>query len=145
MVFVGVGVGAGLMLFGVPMAFALGLIAGLFTFIPYLGPILGAIPTLLISLLEGPEAAMYAALLYFGIEMLEGNIITPIATQQVIELPPMYAVVIQVAGGILAGVTGIILATPLAVVVVVAVQMLYIEDFLGDKVSVLGAGKNGST
>jgi len=83
-------------------------------------------------------------LLYFGIEMLEGNIITPAATQQVIELPPMYTVVIQVAGGILAGVTGIILATPLAVVVVVAVQMLYIEDFLGDKVSVLGKGKDGS-
>lgn len=144
MIFVGVGVGAGLLLFGVPMAFALGLIAGLFTFIPYLGPILGAIPTILIALLEGPEAALYAALLYFGIEMLEGNIITPVATQQVIELPPMYTVVIQVAGGILAGVTGIILATPLAVVVVVAVQMLYIEDFLGDKVSVLGKGKDGS-
>jgi predicted PurR-regulated permease PerM len=138
MVFVGASTMIGLSLLGVPMAFTLGLLAGILTFIPYLGPILAAIPTGLVALLEGPRLALYAVLLYLAVETFEANVIFPLATQGVVHLPPAYTVIIQIAGGALAGLPGIIVATPLAVAAAVAVQMLYIEDTLGEPVEVLG-------
>ncbi|QJQ96178.1 MULTISPECIES: AI-2E family transporter [Halomonadaceae] len=138
MVFVGVGVSIGLTFLGVPMPIALGVIGGLLTFIPYLGPILGMIPTALIALMEGPELALYAILFYFVIETVEANVVMPLAAKGVVHLPPAYTVIVQLAGGAVAGLAGVILAAPIAVVVVVAVQMLYIEDVLGDDVHVLG-------
>ncbi|MFW3615647.1 AI-2E family transporter [Billgrantia antri] len=141
MVFIGVLVALGLAIMGVPMAGALGLIAGLFTFIPYLGPILGVIPTVLIAFLQSPQLGGYAVLLYLVIETLESNVVTPLAAKGMVRLPPAYTVVVQLAGGAVAGVAGVMLATPLAVAVAVAVQMLYVEDLLGDEVEVLGQGK----
>ncbi|MFQ3789322.1 AI-2E family transporter [Halomonas sp. A29] len=141
MAFVGLCIGIGLAFLGVPMAGALGLIAGLFTFIPYLGPIIGAIPTVLIALLESPELALYAVVLYFVVETLESNLVMPLAAKGMVRLPPAYTVVVQLAGAAVAGVAGVILSTPLAVVAVVAVQALYINDVLGDEIEVLGGRK----
>jgi predicted PurR-regulated permease PerM len=138
MVFIGVVTAVGLSLMGVPMAFALGLIAGLLTFIPYLGPILAAIPTGLVALLVDPQLALFAVLFYFAVETIEGNLVTPLAARTVVHVPPAYTVIVQIAGGVIAGLPGVILATPLAVAVAVAVQMLYVEDALGDSVEVLG-------
>ncbi|QOR38105.1 AI-2E family transporter [Billgrantia diversa] len=138
MLFVGIGVALGLMLMGVPMAGALGLVAGLLSFIPYLGPILGALPTILIAFFESPELALYAIGLYLVIETVESNIITPLAAKGMVSLPPAFTVMVQLAGAAVAGVAGVMLATPIAVVAVVAVQMLYVEDVLGDDVDVLG-------
>jgi predicted PurR-regulated permease PerM len=138
MLFVGICISIGLYFMGVPMAGALGLIAGLLTFIPYLGPILGMIPTVLIAFLASPELALYAIVLYFVVETLESNVVMPVAAKGVVRLPPAYTVIVQLAGAAVAGLAGVILATPLAVVAVVAIQMLYIEDVLGDEVDVLG-------
>lgn len=138
MLFVGVCISIGLYFMGVPMAGALGLIAGLLTFIPYLGPILGMIPTVLIAFLASPELALYAIALYLVVETLESNVVMPVAAKGVVRLPPAYTVIVQLAGAAVAGLAGVILATPLAVVAVVAIQMLYIEDVLGDEVDVLG-------
>jgi predicted PurR-regulated permease PerM len=138
MVFVGVTTAAGLSLLGVPMALTLGLLSGLLTFIPYLGPILAAIPTGLVALLVDAQLALFAVLFYFGVETVEANVVAPIAAQTVVHVPPAYTVVIQIAGGVIAGLPGVILATPLAVTATVAVQMLYVEDTLGDSVAVLG-------
>ncbi|WP_444678254.1 AI-2E family transporter [Halomonas sp. E19] len=138
MVFVGVSVALGLVFLGIPMAGALGLIAGLFTFIPYLGPIIGAIPTVLIAFLESPQLAVYAIVLYFVVETLESNLVMPLAAKGMVRLPPAYTVVVQLAGAAVAGVGGVILSTPLAVVAVVTLQALYINDVLGDDIEVLG-------
>ncbi len=138
MLFVGISISIGLYFMDVPMAGALGLIAGLLTFIPYLGPILGMIPTILIAFLTSPQLALYAIVLYFVVETLESNVVMPIAAKGVVRLPPAYTVIVQLAGAAVAGLAGVILATPLAVVAVVAIQMLYIEDVLGDDVDVLG-------
>ncbi|MBA2780480.1 AI-2E family transporter [Billgrantia kenyensis] len=138
MIFVGVSVALGLVLLGVPMAGALGLIAGLFTFIPYLGPIIGAIPTILIAFLESPQLALYALVLYLVVETLESNLVMPLAAKGLVRLPPAYTVIVQLAGAAVAGVAGVILSTPLAVVAVVTLQALYINDVLGDDIEVLG-------
>lgn len=139
MVFVGVFAGVGLWLLGVPMAFTLGLIAGLATFIPYIGPILGAIPALMVALLEGPMVVLYVAILYFVVETAESSLIYPLATKKAVHLAPAYTVIIQLAGGVVAGIPGVILATPLAVVGAVTIQLLYVEDVLGEDVEILGS------
>lgn len=139
MVFVGVFAWIGLMLLGVPMAFTLALIAGVATFIPYIGPILGAIPALMVALLEGPATVLYVAILYFLVETAESSFIYPLATKKAVHLAPAYTVIIQLAGGVVAGIPGVILATPLAVVGAVTIQLLYVEDVLGEEVEILGS------
>lgn len=138
MLFVGVGVALGLMVMNVPMAGALGLVAGLLSFIPYLGPILGALPSILIAFFESPQLALYVIALFLVVETVESNIVTPLAAEGMVKLPPAFTVVVQLAGAAVAGLLGVMLATPIAVAAVVAVQMLYIEDILGDDVNVLG-------
>lgn len=139
MVFVGVLSWIGLMLLGVPMAFTLALIAGLATFIPYIGPILGAIPALMVALLEGPTVVLYVAILYFLVETAESSLIYPLATKKAVHVAPAYTVIIQLAGGVVAGIPGVILATPLAVIGAVTIQLLYVEDVLGEDVEILGS------
>lgn len=139
MVFVGVSIALGLVFLDIPMAGALGLIAGLFTFIPYLGPIIGAIPTVLIAFLESPQLALYAILLYSVVETLESNLVMPLAAKGMVRLPPAYTVIVQLAGAAVAGIGGVILSTPLAVVAVVTLQALYLNDVLGDDIEVLGS------
>lgn len=139
MVFVGVFAGVGLMLLGVPMAFTLGLIAGVATFIPYIGPILGAIPAMMVALLQGPMVVLYVAILYFVVETAESSLIYPLANKKAVHIAPAYTVIIQLAGGVIAGIPGVIVATPLAVVGAVTIQLLYVEDVLGEDVEILGS------
>ena len=139
MVFVGVLTGVGLLLLGVPMAFTLGLIAGVATFIPYIGPILGAIPALMVALLQGPMVVLYVAILYLVVETAESSLIAPLANKKTVHIAPAYTVIIQLAGGVIAGIPGVIVATPLAVVAAVTIQLLYIEDALGEDVEILGS------
>lgn len=139
MVFVGVLAGVGLMLLGVPMAFTLGLIAGVATFIPYIGPILGAIPALMVALLQGPMVVLYVAILYLVVETAESSLIAPLANKKAVHIAPAYTVIIQLAGGVIAGIPGVIVATPLAVVGAVTIQLLYLEDVLGEDVEILGS------
>jgi predicted PurR-regulated permease PerM len=138
MVFVGVTTAIGLALLGVPLPLALGLISGLLTFIPYLGPVIAAIPVALVALMESPELALYAVLLYAAVEQVESSVVQPLAQKGVVHIPPAYSVIIQLAGGMVAGLVGVILATPLAVAAAVMVQMYYIEDVLGDEVELMG-------
>ena len=132
MTVVGVATTVGLLLMGVPLALALGLIAFTFTFVPYVGPIASAIPAVLVALTVSPTQAAYVALLYFGVQMVEGNLLTPLFQQQMVKLPPALTIVSQVLMGVLLGTVGIVFATPLAACCLVLVKMLYVEDTLGD-------------
>lgn len=130
MVCVGVATGVGLALAGVPLAFALGLLAGIAEFVPIVGPIASAIPGILIGFSVDPQTALYAALVYLVVQQLEGNIITPLAQKWAVALPPAIAVLSVVAFGLLFGVPGVLFATPLSVVTVVLVRELYVKDVL---------------
>lgn len=130
---VGVLTGLGLWFLGVPAALPLAVIAGLLEFIPLIGPVLAAIPAVLIAFSQSPADALWTALLYLVIQQLEGNIILPIAQKRVVALPPVVTLGAIVAGGLLFGFLGIFLATPLAVVLMVIINLLYIEDTLGEK------------
>lgn len=121
-----------LLLMGVPLAFILALVTGVFTFVPYIGPILAAIPILLVAFVESPTLAMYVGGLYLVIQNVEANLIMPLVFQRTVHLPPVVTIAGQLLLGAFFGVLGFILATPLTAVVLVLVQKLYVEDMLGD-------------
>ena len=127
---VGTLAGVGLALLGVPLALSLGLIAGLMEFIPVVGPIVAAIPGILLAFAVGPETAIYVLIFYIGLQQIEGNILTPLVQRWAVQLPPVVAVLAIVAAGLLFGVMGVIFATPIAVVVMAMVKHLYVEDTL---------------
>src|SRR5690606_24135049 len=106
--------GMALGLLEVPMAGALGLITGLLNFIPYLGPVLAAIPTLLIAFSKEPMLALYAMLFYVALQLAESYVLTPFVDRRTVSLPPALTITTQVIMGIFFGVLGVMLATPLA-------------------------------
>jgi predicted PurR-regulated permease PerM len=132
MAIVGTLTGLGLWGLGVPAPLALGLLAGLFAFIPYVGPILSSVPGILMAATHGPLPAFYAALLYAGVHFVEGNLITPIIQAEVVELPPILTLFATLVFGLLLGAIGVLLAAPLTVVLLVLVNTFYLEDTLGD-------------
>lgn len=124
--------GAGLWLLGIPFALTLGLSAGILDFIPYIGPILAAIPAVLVALTQSPVDAAYTVLLFVVIQQVEGNILMPLIQKRATDLPPVLTILSVVGFGVLFGLLGVLFATPLLVVLVVVVRMLYVEDVLGD-------------
>lgn len=123
----------GLWIIGVPLSLTLGLIAGLLSFIPNFGPILSAVPAILLGFIDSPIKALYVLILYIVVQLIESNLITPIIERRTVELPPALTIVAQIALGVLIGGFGLVLATPLLAVAMVLIQTVYIQDILGDK------------
>lgn len=138
MLAVGILTTVGMLLLDVRLALLLGFIAAALTFIPYLGAIISLIPAVLVALLTGPATALYVALLFFGAHLLEGYVLTPLIQEETVHLAPGWLIVAQAFGFLLAGVFGMAMATPVAVVVTILVQTLYVQDVLGDRVRLLG-------
>lgn len=133
MIFIGLLTWIGLWILGVPLSLTLGLIAGLLSFIPNFGPILSAIPAILLAFIESPISAVYVLILFIIVQIIESNVVTPFIERQTVELPPALTVFAQLALAVLIGGVGLIVATPLVAVIVVLVQSVYIQDVLGDK------------
>ncbi|MGH7313441.1 MAG: AI-2E family transporter [Candidatus Rokuibacteriota bacterium] len=129
---------AGLAVIGVPLALTLGLLAGLLSFIPYLGPIISFVPALLLALTDSWVVVAWVAGLYVLVQALESYLITPLVEREAVSLPPALTISAQVLLGVTAGWLGIVLASPLTAVAIVLVRMLYVEDVLGDRP---GAGR----
>lgn len=130
MLFIGVFCGLGLWLVGTPSAAGLGLIAGLFELIPYLGPILSAVPVALVAATKGPETLGLAMAVMLVVHWTEAAVVSPLVQEKVVSLPPAVSVFGVVAGGMLFGPVGLIFASPLLVVVMVLVKRLWVEEAL---------------
>jgi len=118
----------GLSIIGVPMGLALAFLAGLLNFIPNFGPLIAMIPAVLIGFTESVNTALVIALLYILIQTIESNVITPTIQNVMIKIPPALIIISQVLFGTLTGSLGIILATPLLVVIIVVVDELYVKQ-----------------
>lgn len=138
MVIVGLLTGVGLWLLDVPSALALGLLAGIAEFVPYIGPILAAVPALLIAVTVDPATALWTALLYLGVQQIESNVVMPLIARRMVELPPALTVFSVVAFGLVFGMPGLLLAAPLTVAVMVAVKMLWVREALHGQTAVPG-------
>jgi predicted PurR-regulated permease PerM len=130
MMFLGILTGFGLWLVGVPLSFALGVLSGLSVFVPYIGPIVATIPGLILALSVSPDLALYAGIVYIVAQQLEGNISLPLLQRWTVSMPPAVMLLAMVAFGLLFGLWGVLLATPLAVAAMTIIRMAYVEDVL---------------
>jgi predicted PurR-regulated permease PerM len=130
---VGLLTGIGLALLGAPFPLALGLLAGLMEFVPYIGPFVAAIPAILVGFAEGPQLALWIALLFLAIQSLESYVLAPLVQHRAVYLPPAVVLFSQVLMGVIVGALGVAVATPLAAALMVAISTLYVQDVLGDK------------
>lgn len=136
---VGLMVGAGLWAIGLPEFLVLALLAAALDLVPYFGPIVAAVPAVLLGLPDGPATAGWVAGVYLLVQSVEGYILTPLIQQNTVELPPALTIAVIVLAGALFGVTAILVITPLTVAAMVALKMLYIEDQLGERAGCLGS------
>lgn len=134
MLAVGVMTTVGLFLLDVPLALTLGFLAFLLDFVPTLGPVVAAVPGVLLALVESPMKAVWVTLMYVGVQQVESLLITPLVQQRAVKLPPVVTLSALLLMGVLAGPLGVLLATPLTACVLVLVKMLYVEDLLGDRI-----------
>ena len=134
---------AAVWLIGLPSPLALGAIAGLAEFIPYLGPILASIPAILVAVTSGFYPALWTVIAYIIIHQIEGNLIVPMVERRLVFVPPAVLLLSIVAVTEIFGTIGIIFAAPITVIVFVAVKKLYVRDSLGQSTELPGenAGK----
>jgi predicted PurR-regulated permease PerM len=138
MVVVAVMTGIGTALIGLPSPLALGLLAGLAAFVPIVGPIVSVIPAVLIALRDGPQMVGWTVLVYVAVQQIESNLIFPFIQRRAVDLPPVLTLFGVLGLGVLLGPLGVILATPLLVVALVFVKLLYVRGVLGKTVKVPG-------
>lgn len=106
----------GLRLLGVEFALPLAILAGLLEIVPVMGPIISAIPGILIGFTISPILALAVAALYFLVQQLENNVIVPKIMQRAVGLYPIITILALMVGGKLMGVLGALLAVPALVV-----------------------------
>ena len=116
---------------------------GVLTFIPYLGPILAAIPATLIALSQSFETALWVVGLYTIVQGVENYLVTPIVQGRAVSLPPALLIAAGALLAVLFGVIGVLLATPLIVCTMICIQAFYVQDVIGDDVRLLGEGSDG--
>jgi predicted PurR-regulated permease PerM len=138
MLAIGVVTTIALLLLDIKAAIVLGIIAGFLEFIPYMGPILSAVPAVAMALVDSPEKALYVVIAYTAIQQLEGVVVQPLLMKEGLELPPVVTILGQTLFALVFGFMGLLLAVPLMASVMVPVKLLYVRDVVGDEVSVPG-------
>lgn len=114
---IGVLIYVGLLLLGVEHALPLAIIAGLLEVVPMIGPIISAIPAILIGLTVSPIFAILIGGLYLAVQQLENHLIVPQVMKRAVGLNPLLVILAVAVGGRLLGVAGALLAVPIAVVI----------------------------
>jgi predicted PurR-regulated permease PerM len=122
MIVIGVGTWVGLHFLKVPLAGALGFLAGLFEFVPTVGPILSAVPAILLSFVESPMKALYVVILFIVLQFIENHTLVPLVQAKAIDLPPVVLILSLLLFSTLFGFLGLFLATPMTAVIAVILE-----------------------
>jgi predicted PurR-regulated permease PerM len=130
MLVIGVVTTIALAIIGVRGALPLGVIAGIFEFIPNIGPMLSAIPAILMGFVDSPHQAGIVVIVYWGIQFLENNLLIPYLMKEQLDLPPALTLITQVVMAFVFGFLGLFVAIPMLAVIVVAVRAFWVEDDL---------------
>jgi len=115
----------GLLILGINYALILAILVGLFSFIPYMGAILGSLPTVLIAFTQSPILAVLAIILFYIIHFVEGNFLYPKIMEKAVGLNPIISIVAMLAGFKLAGAIGAILSIPVTTAIAVFVKDIF--------------------
>lgn len=125
--FVGVLATVAMAIIGVPFAPVLGLIAGIFEVLPNIGPYLGAIPAILVALATNPVSAIWVAVAFFAIQLVENLVLVPRISGKSVKLHPALVMMVLVIGGQLAGFWGMLIAVPVTAVIRDVFLYLYLR------------------
>ncbi len=136
MIFVAIISYIGLSIIGVPAAGGLALIGGLLELIPFFGPIIAAVPAVIIALTVSPKVALWTLILYLIMQQLQSNVVVPLVHSRTIALPPAVLLITIVAAGTLFGLPGVLLSGPLAIVTYVLTQRIWVQHALGKDIRV---------
>ncbi len=112
---------------GIKFAFLLGLIAGLLEIVPIVGPILAAVPAIIVALADNPWLALYVLIIYFVIQRFENVLLTPLILGKFLELHPIIIITAVLTAANTLGVFGVILSPAIAASIYVLVQELYLK------------------
>ena len=118
---------------GVPYALSLSILGGIFELVPIIGPIIAAIPAVVIGLTESPVQAGAIAISYLLIQQLEGNVIIPMVMRTAVGLNPLLILLAISIGGKLLGLGGVFLAVPIAVVIQIVLEEFYLNKKIPGK------------
>jgi len=124
MLCMGLLVGLGTALLGLPAPLALGLMAGVAEFVPIVGAIVSAVPGILLAATLGLDMALFTLAFYVFAHQVEGQLLIPLIHRRIVSVPPAVTLFSVLGFSMLFGPLGIVLATPLAVLCLVAVLNL---------------------
>jgi predicted PurR-regulated permease PerM len=136
MIVIGVVTTVTLLILDVNGAVPLGVLAGLFEFIPTVGPILSALPAVAMGFVESPEKALAVMIAYFAIQQMENYLLIPFLMREGVDLPPALTIMAQALMALIFGFLGLLCAVPALAATMVAVKMLYVQDVVGEPVEV---------
>ncbi len=117
----------GLALLGMPLALSLGVIAGLFAFVPFFGAVTSGVLIVVLSFAQGPDKALQAAVLMLAVQQFEDLVLLPFIQRWAVRLPPVLGLVAAVMFALLFGPVGVLVATPLMVLLMILIQQLYVD------------------
>jgi predicted PurR-regulated permease PerM len=118
----------GTALLGLPAPVALGMLSGVAEFVPIVGAAVAAVPGLLLAATLGPTTMLWTLVFYVAVHQFEGQLLIPLIQRRVVAVPPALTLFSVVGFGVLFGVSGVVFATPLAVVVLVLIRRLYLHE-----------------
>jgi len=118
---------AGLSLIGFDFALAFGVIAGLFTVVPYFGPVAASLPPILYALSDSPEQALLVGIVFLVVQQIEGNLTIPLVMAQTVRLHPAVIAIGIVIVAQLLGFAGLLVAVPILSLIVVLVDEIWVK------------------
>jgi predicted PurR-regulated permease PerM len=123
----GIMIWAGLSLIGLEFALVFGVIAGLFTVVPYFGPVAASVPAVLFGLADSPEMALLVVIVFIVVQQIEGNLTIPLVMAQTVRLHPAVIAIGIVIVAQLLGFAGLLVAVPILSLIVILVDELWVK------------------
>ena len=134
MVVVTILTGMGLRLVGIQEeAFALGVLAGILSFIPNFGPVVALVPSLAVAILDAPHNLIWVVVIIYGVSFFQSQVVSPVLASERMNMPAILILLGQIIFGFFFGFLGLMLAVPLSACVAVLVDEMYVKDILGDQ------------
>jgi predicted PurR-regulated permease PerM len=122
----------GLWLMGVPYFYVLALVAGIGEIIPVVGPVLAAIPAIIVALTVSPALALGVAVFFFAQQQFENHVLVPKVMERQVGVSALIVIIALLIGGSLLGIVGAILAVPTAAILQVLFLELVPEEVVSD-------------
>ncbi|MBW7879731.1 MAG: AI-2E family transporter [Anaerolineae bacterium] len=133
MIFVGVASWLGLSLLQLEQAAALGVLAGLLSFVPNFGQLVAVIAAIVVGVVQAPSSVGWIIVVIYGTSFVQSQVFTPLLFGQSIRIPPVLVLLGQIVCGSLFGFLGILLAVPITAIFQILVREVYVRDVLGDR------------